>query len=243
MEGFEDFEENFSVTRKGRLFFLHRAGEGQAIIFLHGVGATVRTWRKLVPFIPANLDVYLVDLLGHGRSDSPVISYDIMVQVNALKDMTSSLGLHEPVLFGHSYGAWLATHYAATSNTKGVILEDSAGLEAQANEIIDSGKRDEYLNGIVKESLKIGANEAVMRSIASNFDKYMLNKEVLSKVTTKTLLIWGSNDEVVPLRFGEWERGLIPHNRFMVIKGGGHIPHWTIPVDTGRAIAQFCGEV
>jgi 2-hydroxy-6-oxonona-2,4-dienedioate hydrolase len=243
MDGFDGFEEGVSMTRNGRLSFLNRSADGQPIVFLHGLGASIRTWRKLLPFIPEGLDVYLVDLLGHGQSDVPTIDYDIMTQVNSVRDMATDIGLYDPIIFGHSYGAWVATHYSTANRVKGLILEDSAGLEAQVGEIISSGKKDDYTKELVAESLKIGANETVMRSIASNFDKYLLTKDVLSKVSANTLLVWGSDDAIVPTRFGEWERGLISGSRLTMVEGGGHVPHWTKPDVVGNMIAEFCARL
>jgi len=39
-----------------------------------------------------------------------------------------------------------------------------------------------------------------------------------------TLLIWGDKDGLVPVRFGEAYRALIPGSRLVVLKDAGHAP-------------------
>ena len=109
---FEGFEEGFVTTSLGKIFYLNRKGGGRPIIFLHGIGGLLKSWDKLVPFLGQGPDLYMIDLLGHGRSDAPDINYDVMVQVQVLKELVEELGLEKPVLFGHSYGGWMAVHYS-----------------------------------------------------------------------------------------------------------------------------------
>ena len=171
-----------------------------AILFLHGIGGILKSWDKLAPLCwDRSIDIYLIDLLGHGRSDSPDIDYDVMVQVKVLKELVEQWGLERPVLFGHSYGGWMAVHYSLEKPTAGLIIEDSAGMESQQVEIRKLGKTKEDRDTLISSALLIGAHEHVVRSAADNFDKYLLTKEIMSKVSVKTSLIWGEEDEFVPV--------------------------------------------
>ena len=237
--GFEGFEQGFAGEKGRRLFYLHRKSNGIPIIFLHGIGGNLNSWNKLAPLLPANLDVYLVDLLGHGKSDAPGIEYDVMVQVAALERLTRELGITEPTLFGHSYGGWMAIHYSLRQKTAGLMIEDCAGIESQQLEIDAAGKRQEYAESLIGSSLKIGANEKVIRSAAINFERYLLTSDILSKVSSRTFLIWGDDDPFVPLKFGEQMHEQIKDSDFLVIPGAGHVPHRTKPKIVAAAISRF----
>jgi pimeloyl-ACP methyl ester carboxylesterase len=237
---FEGFEQGFSSTKNGRVSYLRRKSAGKPIIFLHGIGGSLKSWNKLAPFLPKGLDLYLIDLLGHGRSDAPDIEYDVMMQVEMLEELVENLGLTEPTIFGHSYGGWMAIHYSLRQKTAGLMIEDSAGMESQQQEIQKTGESEEYKKELVSDAMMIGANEKVMRSAAANFSRYTLTKDILSKVSARTFLIWGDNDDFVPIKFGKEMHEMIKDSDFLVIPGAGHVPHRTKPEIVAAAISRFC---
>ena len=236
---FEGFDEGLATTSKGRLFYLHRKGSTLPVIFLHGIGASLKTWSKLIPYLPKELDVYLLDFLGHGRSDAPEIDYDVMTQVNALEEMIGEIGIKVPILFGHSYGGWVAILYATMHSTKSLIIEDCAGVGSQVENLTASGAKSEYRQNLISGSIKIGANERVIRSIISNSDKYLLNKDILLKLKENVLLIWGEDDDLVDLSYGKEMESGITNSELIIIPKAGHVPHITKPEDVARALANF----
>ena len=46
----------------------------------------------------------------------------------------------------------------------------------------------------------------------------------LHRIDVPTLLIWGANDGLVPPRFGETYRRLVPNSKLVVIPDAGHAP-------------------
>ena len=137
---FPGFEQKFLNTESGRVSYLQRNGNRGKMVFLHGIGGSLKTWNKLVPYLPPGPDLYLLELLGHGRSDAPDAEYDVMLQVRMLREFAELLAIEKPILFGHSYGGWMAVHYSLGNPTGGLIIEDSAGMESQQTEIRKSGK-------------------------------------------------------------------------------------------------------
>lgn len=59
------------VTAGGRRWHLQRAGSGPRLLLLHGTGASVHSFRDLLPRLAASFDVLAPDLPGHGYSESP----------------------------------------------------------------------------------------------------------------------------------------------------------------------------
>lgn len=57
-----------------------------------------------------------------------------------------------------------------------------------------------------------------------------------------TLLIWGENDKVIPLRNGRTLHRLIPDSRLVVFKNCGHSPHEEYPQDFLRIVVDFCKD-
>jgi pimeloyl-ACP methyl ester carboxylesterase len=75
----------------------------------------------------ASVRVVALDQRGHGESDQPDTGYDFATVVADLADFIAAVGLTRPsVLVGHSWGASVVLHYAAThpDRTAGIALVD-----------------------------------------------------------------------------------------------------------------------
>ena len=97
--------------------------------FLHGFTGYAMDWVPVVSSLNKRFNYYLVDLVGHGKSDSPKESYYYSIDsiVNQLKEIILSLSNDKIVLAGYSMGGRIALNFALTNGTmlKGLILESS----------------------------------------------------------------------------------------------------------------------
>ena len=59
-------------------------------------------------------------------------------------------------------------------------------------------------------------------------------------VKQPTLLVWGENDRVIPLRNGKRLYNSIPDSRLVVFKDCGHVPHEEYTDDFVKLVANFC---
>lgn len=91
------------------------AGDGPAIVLIHGFGGSVFTFREMVPRLARAHRVVAVDLKGCGyseRSASAGLSHgDQIVMIRGLLDR---LGIERGVLVGHSLGGAVVQRFAAT---------------------------------------------------------------------------------------------------------------------------------
>ncbi|NTU85467.1 MAG: alpha/beta fold hydrolase, partial [Chloroflexales bacterium] len=51
--------------------YYERAGAGEPVLLIHGLGSSVRDWELQVPALAAQYQVIAADLRGHGRSAKP----------------------------------------------------------------------------------------------------------------------------------------------------------------------------
>jgi pimeloyl-ACP methyl ester carboxylesterase len=89
-----------------------RAGEGPALLLVHGIGDSSDTWRDLIPLLARNHTVIAPDLLGHGHSDKPRADYSVAAFANGLRDLLGILGIDRATVVGHSLGGGVAMQFA-----------------------------------------------------------------------------------------------------------------------------------
>lgn len=63
------------LTVHGYRRAFRRAGSGPTLLFIHGIGDSSRTWRKVLASLAAHFTVLASYLLGHGDSDKPPADY------------------------------------------------------------------------------------------------------------------------------------------------------------------------
>ncbi len=108
------------------LYFERRGGSGPPVVLLHGLAASGRYWAPVAERLDAaRLRLYMVDLLGFGRSPRPEVAYEPEDHLGALGLWRRAAGLElEPlILVGHSVGALLALEWAKRDpSIEGVVL-------------------------------------------------------------------------------------------------------------------------
>jgi len=117
-----------------------RAGEGPALLLLHGIGNNCQTWAGVIDRLAEAHTVIAPDLLGHGRSDKPRGDYSIAAYANGMRDLLSVLDIEQATVVGHSLGGGIALQFAyqfpercqrlALVGSGGLGPELSAGLRA-----------------------------------------------------------------------------------------------------------------
>src|SRR3954453_9666387 len=117
-----------------------RAGEGPALLLLHGIGNNCETWAGVIDRLAETHTVIAPDLLGHGRSDKPRGDYSIAAYANGMRDLLSVLDIERATVVGHSLGGGIALQFAyqfpercerlALVGSGGLGPELSAGLRA-----------------------------------------------------------------------------------------------------------------
>ena len=107
-----------------------RAGSGQPLVLMHGLGGSLANWEPVMDLLAAERDVIAVDLPGFGGSDVlPEGTRHSPVEMGrALTAHLESLGVERPHLAGNSLGAWTALEMAADGEAASVCGISPAGL-------------------------------------------------------------------------------------------------------------------
>jgi pimeloyl-ACP methyl ester carboxylesterase len=117
----------------------HRAGTGPAVVLLHGLGATRRTWDGLAA-LTTRFELVSFDLPGHGETAAPDGPYEIEDLSDRLAAVLTEAGIARAHLVGSSLGGMIAQHFAATRPERvgRLVLCDTSPA-------LSEGARDELL--------------------------------------------------------------------------------------------------
>ncbi len=208
-------------------------------LFLHGWGASGRSFGRLLDTVGEKYLTLAPDLPGFGGSEEP----DEPMGVDGFVDTALAfLAQWQPktvLLFGHSYGGRMCIKLCARRGLpfgiEKVTLFDAAGILPHRSLKYHIKVRSYKLGkAILKpfpkllEKFKAGRGSADYNA-ASPVMRGCLVKAVnedleplLPNIQAPTLLIWGENDTATPLSDGKKMEKAIPDAGLVVIPGGSH---------------------
>ncbi|MCX4578826.1 alpha/beta hydrolase [Streptomyces sp. NBC_01571] len=114
------------------------AGEGPALVLIHGIGDSSATWADLIPDLARTHTVIAPDLLGHGASDKPRADYSVAAYANGVRDLLTTLDIESATLVGHSLGGGVAMQFAYQfpDRTERLILVSAGGVGGEVNPVL-----------------------------------------------------------------------------------------------------------
>ncbi len=221
-------------------------GQGNPVILLHGWLCDRETMRPIANGLCENFKVYLVDIVGFGKSDLPEHPLNTNDFGDFLAEFVNQLEIKNPILIGHSNGGRMIINCVGRGmvDARKVVLMDSAGLvpkrkpkyyvkvgifkagKAVLNKLPDVGGMKDF-----KEKLFNHVGSSDYRSSAPVLRETMKNivnedmSELLPNIKAPTLLIWGTNDTDTPIADAKKMETLIPNAGLVEYPNSGHFAY------------------
>jgi pimeloyl-ACP methyl ester carboxylesterase len=116
--------------RRGARIRLFTAGEGPALLLIHGFGGAAWNFDELVPLLPGHR-LLIPDLPGHGGSGR-LPAPSLAGFADALADVLDAEGIERTDVFGHSLGGVVALRLALRrpERVRRLILAAPAGISS-----------------------------------------------------------------------------------------------------------------
>lgn len=129
-EGPEASLHDASLDLRGEILHYLDAGEGPAILFIHGLLGSAQGWAHLVDELEEDFRVIAPDLFGHGGSAKPIGDYSVAGHAATLRDLLDHLGIEKATLVGHSLGGGISLEftYLFPERVERLVLVSSGGL-------------------------------------------------------------------------------------------------------------------
>jgi pimeloyl-ACP methyl ester carboxylesterase len=100
------------IQSNGLNLYYEANGEGQPLVFIHGLGSSTRDWEFQVSEFSNLYEVITFDLRGHGRSDKPEGPYRVPMFAADLAALLQALGHDSAHIVGLSLGGGVAFQFA-----------------------------------------------------------------------------------------------------------------------------------
>ncbi|MEO8601275.1 MAG: alpha/beta fold hydrolase [bacterium] len=246
------------VEVRGVRTFLHKGGRGRPLLVLHPEFAA-STWAPYHDALAAQFRVLAPDHLGFGDSERPAWLDGIDDLVLHYRDLLDLLEIERLSIVGSSLGGWIAAAFAVAypERVERLVLAAPAGIK------VDGVARYDYFANSIDDVLthlfhdptraaqilptEYGA-EVVVRGYRElttlarlSWNPYLYDPKLqqrLGRVRAPTLIVWGADDAVLPLRHAESWAALIPDATLKVLPGCGHL----VPLESAGAFAELAIE-
>jgi pimeloyl-ACP methyl ester carboxylesterase len=222
------------------------SGSGPPLVLAHGLCGSGRWWSANAPFLARRFQVYSLDLVGFGRSrGGPPFR---------LGDAASTLAewmrqcLPAPAhLVGHSMGGHIAAELAADYPelvARLVLVDAAAGrfdVTLAPGALAGLPTLLRTLSPAFIRMLLSDASCAGPATIARALSALLATdlESKLGQITAPTLVIWGSDDMLVPLAVGRRIAAAIPGAQLAVLPRTGHNPMIERPETFNRLVHNF----
>lgn len=207
-------------------------GKKETLVFLHGWGQNIQMMRPLAdPFEKEN-QIIIFDLPGYGESSEPTYDWQVEDYVECIHECLEHLKVQNPVFIGHSFGGKISLLYASKYPVKKLILFGSPytkevkkeSLKLKVLRFLKKVPILSKLEGFAKKH--IGSTD--YRNASDRMRKILVNTvnlditEDVKKITSPTLLIWGTLDEAVSLKRAYELENLIQDAAVIEYEGCSH---------------------
>src|SRR5687768_12845668 len=145
--------ETRTIRLHGHDVAYRMAGEGPAIVLVHGIAGSSDTYLRALPHLIERHTVIAPDLLGHGESAKPRGDYSLGAYASGVRDLLVALDVERATFVGHSLGGGIAMQlaYQFPERCERLVLVASGGLGRDVSPFLRavSMPGSEYVLGLV----------------------------------------------------------------------------------------------
>jgi len=207
------------------------------LLFLHGWRSEGLVWKQIVEKMPACYNIYVLDLSGFGKSQTPPPDFTLQDYANIINSFIKKFSLSSVVIVGHSFGGRVTIKLAAQKPgyLNKIVLVDSAGvrqvsltrsLTVVVAKIIKPLFKLSFLKNLRRRIYKnLGAQDYLATPKLQSILLNIINEDLtplLSKISLPTLLIWGANDQETPVAQARVMEQLVPGSKLIILSHAGH---------------------
>ena len=220
-------------------------GKSRPIVLLHGWGVDSSIFENIVEMFSSKTFI-LIDLPPFGKSDKDNYDWNIFTYAGMLMSLCEHLKINTCDILAHSFGGRIALIVCSVKRSlvHTCILVDSAGMKPKHS--------IKYHLRVLKYKMmkKKGKDVSMFGSrdyrALSSQQKKLFNQivneyleEYAKTIQTKTMIVWGENDNETPLYMAARLKRLIKNSQLEVIKSAGHFPFIENKLEFYKIVNKF----
>jgi pimeloyl-ACP methyl ester carboxylesterase len=238
-------------------------GEGEPLIFLHP--SQGRLWSSFLDGLAEHHQV-IAPLTPGSEDETELMLFDSFADLALYyDDLLRALDIGSAVVVGHGFGGMAAAEFAAhhPERVSKLVLIGAFGLWIDDNPVFDihsapmpdvPGRLFADPDGPAATELLRGpegiepadywVQASLTEAACTHFYWPIPDRDLarrLYRIGAPTLLLWGSDDGIVPLAYAEAFADGLRNAEKKIIAGGSHFVHLERPDEAARAIADFVG--
>lgn len=215
------------------------------VVLVHGLGVSGSYFLPTAELLAREFAVYVPDLPGHGRSDTPDEPMDIPRLADALIAWMDSVGISRAALVGNSMGCQVIAEAAwrHPGRVNRLVLIGPSGDPLHGSAIRHLGRmlldvpfeRSSLIGVVLADYLRVGVRLAAeFRSML----EYRM-EDRLAELAAPMMLVRGEHDPICPDRWLDRAARLSRTDQVAVIPWWGHAVNYSAPDALVAAIAPF----
>lgn len=245
------------------------AGEGKAVVFLHGIPSSADLWRNVAPLLAPMARVIVPDLIGYGGSAKPEDApLDIRAQAGYVRELLGTLGVETFAVLGHDIGGGVAQLLGLEGGVKALVLTNTVSFDGwpvegvrRVQELPEERWDEELAEKVVRTSFERGMAR-FERLTPDELDVYLApwrgdplalrraflavdgvglegSEEALAALEIPVFVLWGEEDPFLPAERGERLGELIPTSTTALLPGVSHYLMEDAPETVGPLISHW----
>jgi pimeloyl-ACP methyl ester carboxylesterase len=258
-------DEKFVTIDGNKIRYLESGKGDENIVLIHGLGASAERWEFVIPELSKSYRVIVPDLIGFGHSDKPLVDYTTELFTDFLSSFFKKLKIKKTNIIGSSLGGQIIADYTSKNQdiVEKIVLISPSGIMKHSTPALDAyvmaalypdsegaknafqmmaGPSQQVNQRIIEdfvERMKLpNAKMAFMSTLLGLKSAEVITK-TLMKITIPTLIIWGENDPVIPIKYADEFVSSIQDCRFYMMDNCGHTPYVDEPSKFSKLVLDF----
>ena len=217
----------------------------QPILLLHGWGCDGSIFSSLIDTF-RDRSFLVIDFPPFGKSEPNIKNWNIYTYANMVMSLCDDLCIDKCHILAHSFGGRVALILMAVrcSFVQSCILTGCAGIKPRHGPSYHYRiYKYKLLKKLGRDTSNMGSSDYLalspdMRKVFSSIVQEHLD-DYCKKINTKTLIIWGENDNQTPLYMAKKLNKYIKGSTLIILKKAGHFTFLDKPLEFCMAVQQF----
>ncbi|MBV9737508.1 MAG: alpha/beta fold hydrolase [Candidatus Eremiobacteraeota bacterium] len=253
------------VAIDGVQLFVARAGNGSAVVLLHGFPLSHVIWKAQIEQLATASHVVASDLRGMGDSDAPPGPYLMENLASDVAGILDAFGIARATIIGHSMGGYIALAFFRMFKERVVSLGLLCSrVEADTPEAAEARLR--LADRVEREGMQPAVDAYLPRLLAPGASEQLSNEvadliraqkphgaaalvrgaalrgssdDLVEDLDVPVLIVCGAEDTISPLEVNRALAARIRNSELRVIERSAHLPMLETPETLSETIQGF----